>query len=65
MIQAMRNPQQFLANLANNPQMNSNPMFNNAMKMYQNGDSKGLESLARNLCKSKGINPDELINQFK
>ena len=47
MIQAMRNPQQFLANLASNPQMNSNPMFNNAMKMYQNGDNKGLESLAR------------------
>ena len=64
MIQAMRNPQQFLANLASNTQANQNPITQNAMNLYQKGDSKGLEQLARNLCKNKGINPDELMRQF-
>ena len=26
---------------------------------------KGLEQLARNLCKEKGLNPEEIISQFK
>lgn len=64
LFQALKNPQQFLANIASNPQINNNPMAQSAISMYQKGDNKGLEQLARNICQSKGINPDELMNQL-
>lgn len=49
------NPQQiFQQMMGNNPAMN-NPIMKNAFEMAQKGDSKGVEELARNLCKEKGI----------
>ena len=42
-----------------------NPMAKNAIGMAQSGDTKGIEQMARNLCREKGINPDEMINQIK
>ena len=42
-----------------------NPIAKNAMQMAQNGDTKGIEQMARNLCKEKGLNPDEAMNQIK
>ena len=33
--------------------------------MLENGDNKGIEELARNLCKEKGINPDDAVSQLK
>lgn len=65
MMQAIRNPQQFLQQMMGNSQIMNNPMTRNAMGMVQNGDSKGVEQMARNLCKEKGINPDEIFNQLK
>lgn len=47
-----------------NPSMN-NPIMKNAFEMAQKGDSKGVEELARNLCREKGINPDEAITKVK
>ena len=38
-----------------------NPMIKNAMSMAQSGNSKGIEQMARNLCKEKGINPDDVM----
>ena len=59
------NPQQiFQQMLGNNPSMN-NPIMKTAFEMAQNGDSKGGEELARNLCREKGINPDEAITKVK
>lgn len=55
-VQAMRNPQQFLQQMMNNPQIANNPIAKNALELYQKGDSKGLNELANNLCKEKGIN---------
>lgn len=43
----------------------NNPMAQNIMGLANAQDAKGLEGLARNLCKSKGVNIDELINQAK
>lgn len=51
--------------MMNNNQMMSNPMIKNAMSMAQSGNSKGIEQMARNLCKEKGINPDDVMKQIK
>ena len=59
------NPQQiFQQMMGNNPSMN-NPIMKHAFEMAQKGDSKGVEELARNLCREKGINPDEAITKVK
>ena len=65
MIKNGGNPQQiFRQMMGNNPAMN-NPIMKNAFEMAQKGDSRGVEELARNLCKEKGINPDEAITKVK
>ena len=65
MIQGVKNPQQFLQQIMGNNQMMQNPMIKNTVQMAQNGDAKGIEQLARNLCKEKGINADDMFNQMK
>jgi hypothetical protein len=64
-VQAIRNPQVFMQQIMNNNQVNQNPMARNALEMFQNGDSKGLEELARNLCTEKGVKPEDVFNQIK
>jgi hypothetical protein len=49
----------------NNNQVNQNPMARNALEMFQKGDSKGLEELARNLCTEKGVKPEDVFKQIK
>ena len=57
---------QWMNNLMNNAQkMLSNPMAQNVLKMYQNHDEKGLEQMYRNMCKERGINADEQVNNLK
>lgn len=51
--------------MMNNSQVMSNPMIKNAMSMAQSGNSKGIEQMARNLCKEKGINPDDVMKQIR
>ena len=65
MLGAMKNPQQFLQQIMGNNQMMQNPIIKNTVKMAQSGDTKGIEQLARNLCKEKGINADDMFNQMK
>ena len=64
-MKAMRNQQEFIQQMMNNSQIMQNPIAKNAIGMAQSGDTKGIEQMARNLCKEKGINPDEMINQIK
>ena len=59
------NPQQFMQQIMGNSQIMSNPMMKNTMQMAQNGDIKGIEQMARNLCKEKGLDADEMFNQLK
>ena len=56
LFQAMRNPQQFLQQMAGNSQAMSNPILKNAMDMANKGDTKGVE---------KGINVDDAVRQIK
>lgn len=64
-FQAFRSPQQFLQSMMCNSQIMQNPIAKNAIGMAQSGDTKGIEQMARNLCREKGINPDEMIKQIK
>ena len=59
-MKAMRNPQKFLEEITKNNEVMSNPMAKNAIEMYRNGDSRGLQEFAENVCKEKGTTPDEL-----
>ena len=61
----MQDPNQFMQNMANNNQILGNPMARNALQMMQNGDGKGLEEMARNLCKERGMDADKVLQQFK
>ena len=66
-IQMMKsgNPQQFMQQIMGNSQIMSNPIMKNTMQMAQNGDIKGVEQMARNLCKEKGLDADEMFNNIK
>ena len=64
LMQMMRNPQKFAQKMMNNSQFMQNPMARNALQLYQNGDTKGMEQMARNMCRERGINPEDLIKQF-
>lgn len=57
------NPQQVAMNLLQ--QNLNNPMAENALNMINNGDSKGIETICRNICKSRNINIDELMKNVK
>lgn len=59
-----RNPQQAVMNVLNQ-QSRNNPILKNVFDMVQNGDSKGIEEMARNLAKEKGINADEAVQQIR
>lgn len=67
LMQMMRggNPQQMIQQLMGNSQIMQNPMAKNAIQMAQKNDVKGIEQMARNICKEKGLNPDDVLNQIK
>ena len=64
-VQAMRNPQQFLQQMMSNNKILQNPIGKNAIEMYQKGDRQGLNELADNLCKEKGINRSDFEKQIR
>lgn len=63
-IMQSKNPQQAMMNILNQ-QSRNNPILKNVFDMVQNGDSKGIEEMARNLAKEKGINADEAVQQIR
>lgn len=65
LMQMLQNPQQFMQNIMGNSQVMSNPIAKNAVEMMQKGDAQGVEQMARNLCKEKGLNADEVMQQIK
>lgn len=58
------NPQKIIMQMMRQ-NMNNNPMMQNVYNMAQNGDAKGIEQFARNLCREKGINADEMLGEIK
>lgn len=63
-MQMFKNPQALVQNLMNNQQVMNSPL-GNAVNAASHGDQKTLEEIARNMCKEKGINPDDAFNQIK
>ena len=66
MLGAMKNPQAFIQQMMNNSQIMQNPIIQNAIQMYQNGDTQGLQAMAENLAKERGTTPQqvqEIINK--
>ena len=64
MIRGGGNPQQAIINMMKQ-QSGNNPVIDNAINMMEKGDNAGLEKLARNLCKERNINPDDILSQVK
>lgn len=60
------NPQAIVMNMIKN---NTNPILNNLIDMANKGDTKGVEEIARNICKEKNIDFDkdftDFMNNFK
>ena len=59
------NPQAFIQHIMNNPMAMKNPMVQNVIGMMQKNDTKGLEEMARNLYKEKGLDIDETMQKIK
>ena len=54
------NPQQVIGQMLGN-----NPVASNLIGMVNNKDQKGIEQMARNLAKERGVDADKLYNQIK
>ena len=65
LMQAIKNPQAFIQNAVGNSQLMQNPIAKNALEMYQKGDKDGINQLADNLCKERGINRQDFEKQIK
>ena len=44
---------------------NGNPIAGNLIQMINSNDSRGIEQVARNIAKEKGIDFDKEFNSFK
>lgn len=64
MIRGGGNHQQAIINMMKQ-QSGNNPVIDNAINMMEKGDNAGIEKLARNLCKERNINPDDILSQVK
>ena len=62
MIKNGSNPQQLIMSFL---QQQNNPMANNLLQMAQNGNTSGIEQIARNICAQKGLDFDKEFNFFK
>ena len=56
------NPEQILNNIIKN---NSNPVFSNLIEKAKEGDTKGVETFARNLFKEQGRDFDKEYTEFR
>lgn len=61
----MINPAMLIQQLMNSPQIMQNPIAQNVMRMHQSGDVNGLQRMAENICREKGISVDEISNRIK
>lgn len=59
------NPQAMIVNsIMNNPKFKNNAVMQNAIKMYQSGDEKGLTELCNNVCQSNGTSVEEMRKKY-
>lgn len=58
------NPQQLVMSMLQQQSAN-NPMLNNVLQLARNNDQKGIEEIARNVAKEKGLDFDKEFLNFK
>lgn len=62
----MFDPRSIALNLiSRNPAVANNPQAQNLIGVIQNGDSKKGEEIARNLCNTYGVTPEQAFTQAK
>lgn len=59
------NPQAFVMNVLQQDAQKGNPIAVNLIQMINSGDSRGIEQVARNIAKEKGIDFDKEFNSFR
>ena len=59
------NPQAFVMNILQQDAQKGNPIAVNLIQMINSGDSRGIEQVARNIAKEKGIDFDKEFSKFK
>lgn len=64
MIKNGGNPQQLVMSVLNQ-RAQENPMFANMLKLANTNDTKGLEQIARNLAKERGMDFDKEFANFR
>lgn len=64
MIKSGINPQQLVMSVLNQ-RAQSNPMFANMLALANKNDTAGLEQIARNLAKERGMDFDKEFANFK
>lgn len=64
MLKNSNNPQQMIMNILQQ-NSNGNPMMENLISMANKGDGAGVEQLCKNLIRSRGMDPDELMRNFQ
>lgn len=59
------NPQELVMNMLQKDAKNGNQIAGTLIQMINSGDSQGIERVARNIAKEKGIDFDKEFNSFK
>lgn len=65
MMRKSGNPQAFMINMLENQGGAGNPMIANLITLAKNNDNKGIEQIARNVMKERGLDFDKEFNDFK
>lgn len=64
LIKSGNNPQQLVMSVLNQ-RAQENPMFANLLNLANKNDSQGLEQIARNLAKERGMDFDKEFANFR
>lgn len=59
------NPQELVMNMLQKDAKGGNQIAGTLIQMINSGDSQGIERVARNIAKEKGIDFDKEFNSFK
>ena len=59
------NPQEIVMNILQQDAQRGNQVAGTLIQMINSGDSRGIEQVARNIAKEKGIDFDKEFNSFK
>lgn len=64
MIKNQSNPQELVVNMLR-ANARQNPVFNNLIHLIEEGNTKEIESIVRNIATERGIDFDKEFNSFK